>query len=88
LYSLITSSNILISISWHYSLTIYKNKKILAIMGYVLFSFLTIYIRSNYSNNPFDLVLSLVPLMMITCGLLIIIITELIMRKKGFLKYL
>jgi hypothetical protein len=88
LYLLITSSNILISISWHYSLTIYRNKKILAIAGYSLSSILTIFIRSSYSNNLFDLVLSLIPLMMIICGLLIIIITELRMRKKGFLNYL
>ena len=88
LYLLITSSNILISISWHYSLTIYKNKKILAILGYVIFSFLTTYIRSNYYNNLFDLVLSLIPLMIIICGLLIIIIIELRMKKKGFLNYL
>lgn len=81
-YLFITSSNILIVISWHYSLTLYKKKKLISIVGYILYSYITVFLRLR------KLILSFLPLILITCGVLVILITEIRMKKKGLLNYL
>ena len=81
-YLLNTSSNILIVISWHYSLTIYKKKKLITIGGYILYSFLTVSLRLYTFNTLIGLFLSLLPFILRSCGQVIILITEIRMKKK------
>jgi len=84
----ISSSNILIIISWHYSLALYKKKKLISIMGYILYSTITTFLRVRKYYSQFGLILSFIPLTLITCGVLIILITEIRMKRKGLLNYL
>ncbi len=87
-YLFITSSNILIIISWHYSLALYKKKKLISIVGYILYSTITIFLRLRMYYTQIGLILSYLPLILITCGILVILITEIRMKRKGLLNYL
>jgi len=84
----ISSSNILIIISWHYSLALYKKKKLISIVGYILYSTITLFLRLRRHYSQIGLILSFLPLILITCGMLVILITEIRMKRKGLLNYL
>lgn len=88
IYLFITSSNILIVMSWHYSLALYKKKKLISIVGYILYSSITIFFRLMQSFSQILLILNFLPLFLITCGILVILITEIRMKRKNLLNYL
>ena len=83
-----SSSNILLLICWHFSLSIYKrNKKIFFICGvsYLIIQFLILF--SSISVSYF-FIINLTLMISVSLGLLLITSAELRMKKKGWLKYI
>ncbi len=81
-------SYVLLAICWHYSLTIYKKKKMAFLTCGVGFCVLTIFFRNGMLVARFGWILGLIPLILAIIGMTLIIIAEAIMKKKGFLNYL
>lgn len=87
-FVLIVSSNLLLTICWHFSLSIYKKKKLIFIFsgtGYCILSF--IIWLANFVLHSI-LVLILFPLVLVLIGIMLIIVAELSMKKKGLLNYI
>jgi len=87
-FVLIVSSNLLLISCWHFSLSIYKKKKIIFIFsgtGYCILIF--ILLLANFVSYSF-LVLILFPLLLVLIGIMLIIVAELSMKKKGLLNYI
>ena len=87
-FVLIVNSNLLLTICWHFSLSIYKKKKIIFIFsgtGYCILSF--IIWLANFVLHSI-LVLILFPLVLVLIGIMLIIVAELSMKKKGLLNYI
>jgi hypothetical protein len=85
-FVLIVSSNLLIC--WHFSLSIYKKKKLIFIFsgtGYCIIIF--ILWLANFVSYSF-LVFILIPLVLVLIGILLIVVAELSMKKKGLLNYI
>jgi hypothetical protein len=87
-FVLIVSSNLLLIICWHFSLSIYKKKKLIFIFsgtGYCIITF--ILWLANFVSYSF-LVFILIPLVLVLIGILLIVVAELSMKKKGLLNYI
>jgi hypothetical protein len=87
-FVLIVSSNLLLIICWHFSLSIYKKKKLIFIFsgtGYCIIIF--ILWLANFVSYSF-LVFILIPLVLVLIGILLIVVAELSMKKKGLLNYI
>ena len=87
-FVLIVSSNLLLTICWHFSFSIYKKMKIICIFsgtGYCILIF--ILWLANFVSYNF-LVLILFPLLLVLIGIMLIIVAELSMKKKGLLNYI
>lgn len=87
-FVLIVSSNLLLISCWHFSLSIYKKKKLIFIFsgtGYCIIIF--ILWLANFVSYSF-LVFILIPLVLVLIGILLIIGAELSMKKKGLLNYI
>ncbi len=83
-----STSNILILICWHFSLSIYKKNKIIFFIcgvSYFILQFLILWNRFAISHL---FIINLTLIITISLGLLLIISAELIMKKKGWLKYI
>ncbi|MFX1477673.1 MAG: hypothetical protein ACFFCI_06045 [Promethearchaeota archaeon] len=79
-------SNILAIICWHYSLTLYRKKKNLFIisgLGSITLSILYCLFKFKWCQ-----LLGILPSALMFCGMLMILITELVMKKRGLLNYL
>ena len=87
-FAFLSISNILIILSWHFSLSIYKKQKILFILGTIVFCIFTLIFRISSLMIQFGYFLSLTPLLLVVLGICLIIIAELRMKKKGFLNYI
>lgn len=80
-------SNFLIIVCWHFCLSLYKKEKVLFLfsgIGYVTLSLIcgirTLILKiGGYA---------IIPLVLITLGMVIIIISEILMKRKGFLNYI
>lgn len=73
-------SNLLIIICWHFCLSLYKKEKLIFFFsgtGYIIITLI-------YGITAF----AVIPLMLITLGIVIIIISEILMKKKGLLNYI
>jgi hypothetical protein len=85
IFVLFECSDLLIINCWHYSLSIYKRRKIVfALSG--LFSFVLNCIIWLYLGEIIVIVVFLIPTLIL--GILLIIFAELRMRKKGLLNYI
>jgi len=79
-------SNILIIFCWHFALSIFKKEKIIFLIGGIGYCVLTtifrvlLFIASN-------LLLGIAPLLLVALGIILIIIAEMRMKKKGLLNY-
>ncbi len=80
-------SYILIGFTWHYSLSLYKTKKIIFLICGVAYCIVTIIFRTTMFLEAFEW-LGILPLLLTIVGMLLIIIAETMMRKKGFLNYI
>jgi len=89
LNAVITSgSYILLLICWHFSLSIYKRNKIIFFIcgfSYFIIQFLTL--LSSFSVSQ-SFIINLILIIIVCFGLTLIISAELIMKKKGWLKYI
>lgn len=77
-------SNLLIIVCWHFCLSLYKKEKLIFFFsgaGYVLLSLI-------YGIKLLIIYYTLIPLILITTGIVFIIISELNMKKKGLLTYI
>jgi hypothetical protein len=87
-YIFILCSNILIIISWHYSISIYKKKKLIFIFGFILYVFITFFLRLRKLIDQIGLIMSLLPLILIISGVTVILLTEISMIRRGLLKFI
>ena len=84
-FVIIESSEILLICCWHFSLSLYKSKKIVfALSG--LISFFLKYTFWLILGDITVIIVFLIPTLLL--GLLLIILSELIMKKKGILNYI
>ncbi len=87
-YIFIISSNILIIISWHYSISFYKKKKLIFIFGFIIYVFITFFLRLRKLIDQIGLVVSLLPLILISSGVTVILLAEISMIRRGLLKFI
>ena len=88
IFALIVSSNLLLVSSWHFSLSIYKKRKLIFIfsgLGYCIINFFLWF--TNFILNNL-LIVILLPLILALVGILLIIVAEFSMKKKGLLNYI
>jgi len=83
-----SSSNILLLICWHFSLSIYKKNKILFFICGVSYFILQFLILLGSISISHLFIFNLTLLISVSLGLLLIISAELIMKKKGWLNYI
>ena len=83
----VSSSLFLIS-SWHFSLSLYKKNKVIFVISSFGYFILNILLELGIFNLDTIFIFNLFPLVFILLGLLLIIVTELIMKKKGLLNYI
>ena len=84
-FVLLESSNLLLVSCWHFSLSIYRKNKLIFIIGGFSSLVLNMLLWSSL-KHVFIIGLSL--LLTQLFGLLLIILAELIMKKKGLLNYI
>jgi len=82
------SSNFSIVICWHFSISIYKKEKVIALLAGLGYGCLSIIFRVNPLTAQFGFITSLTPLFLVIIGFLIIFIIEWQMKKKNLLKYI
>ena len=85
---LIVSSNLLLISCWHFSLSIYKKKKIIFIFSGTSYCIIIFILWLANFVSYSSLVVILFPLMLVIIGIILIIVAELIMKKKGLLNYI
>ena len=86
LFLLLNLSNSIIITSWHYSLSFYRKKKFIFIIGSVTYIVISLIIRYTTLMKLFGFI-GLIPFILITFGIGSIIISEGILYKKKLLKY-
>jgi len=97
LFTLVVSSNLLLIICWHFSLSLYKKHRLIFIYsgsGYCiinLFLWFAHFILNIFTYSMLFyhlLVVILLPLFLALIGILLIVVAELSMKKKGLLNYI
>jgi len=97
LFALVVSSNLLLIICWHFSLSLYKKHRLMFIYsgsGYCiinLFLWFAHFILNIFTYSMLFyhlLVVILLPLFLALIGILLIVVAELSMKKKGLLNYI
>jgi hypothetical protein len=89
LTTFLTSSSIIpLIICWHFSLSIYKKNKIAFFICGVSYYFVNFPLLLESISVSYLFILNLILLVIISLGLLLIISAELILKKKGWLKYI
>ena len=87
-FALIVSSNLLFVSCWHFSLSLYKKNKLIFIfsgLGYCIINLFLLFANFILNNLLFVI---LGPLLLALIGILLIILAELSMKKKGLLNYI
>lgn len=79
-------SNILIIFCWHFALSIFKKEKIIFLIGGIGYCVLTAMFRVLLFIG-LNLFLGIAPLLLVALGIILIIIAEMRMKKKGLLNY-
>ena len=83
-----SSSNILLIICWHFSLSIYKKKKIVFFICGISYILINIPLLVDRISVSHLFIIKLVLIISVSLGLFLIISAELIMKKKGWLNYI
>jgi hypothetical protein len=87
-FALIVSSNLLLVSCWHFSLSLYKKNKLIFIFSGLGYCIINLFLWfTNFVLNSL-LVVILLPLFLALLGILLIIVAELSMKKKGLLNYI
>ncbi|MFW9937147.1 MAG: hypothetical protein ACFFD5_05820 [Candidatus Thorarchaeota archaeon] len=87
LFILILISTFCLTACWHFSISIFKKEKIIAVLGGVGYGILSIFCRFNELGILFGPVTSLTPIFLISIGFILILVIEYYMMRKGLLKY-
>jgi len=87
-FVLTVSSLLLLISSWHFSLSLYKNNKLIFIIGGFGYFILNFFLCLRIFNLDNLFIFNLFPSVITLLGLLLIIVAELIMKKKGLLNYI
>lgn len=87
LFILILISTFLLTACWHFSISIYKKEKIIAILGGIGYGILSIFGRFNKLGVLFGPITSLTPIFLISIGFILILAIEYYMMRKGLLNY-
>ncbi len=85
---LASSSNILLLICWHFSLSIYKMKKIVFFICGISYLIVQLLVLLGSFSVSRLFIFNLTLIITVSLGLMLIISAELIMKKKGWLKYI
>jgi len=97
LFALVVSSNLLLISCWHFSLSLYKKHRLIFIYsgsGYCiinLFLWFAHFILNIFTHSMLFyhlLVVILLPLLLALIGILLIVVAEISMKKKGLLNYI
>ena len=83
-----SSSNILLIICWHFSLSIYKKKKAVFFICGISYILINIPLLVDRISVSHLFIIKLVLIISVSLGLFLIISAELIMKKKGWLNYI
>lgn len=86
LFLLLNLSNSIVIVSWHYSLSFYRKKKLSFIIGSVVYIIISLIIRYTTLMKLLGFI-GLIPFILITFGIGSIITSEGILYKKKLLKY-
>jgi len=86
LFLLLSFSNSIVIVSWHYSLSYYRKKKFFFIIGSVAHITISLIIRYTTLMKFFGFI-GLIPFILITFGIGSILLSEGILYKKKLLKY-
>ncbi len=86
LFLLLSLSNSIVIVSWHYSLSFYRKKKFIFIIGSVAHITISLIIRHTALMKLLGFI-GLIPFILITFGIGSIITSEGILYKKKLLKY-
>jgi len=85
-FLLLSLSNSIVIVSWHYSLSFYRKKKLGFIIGSVVYIAISLIIRYTTLMNLLGFI-GLIPFILIIFGIGSIILSEGILYKKKLLKY-
>jgi len=88
IYVFVLLTNIIILFSWHLSLSIYRKKKLFFIVGSSSYIIISIFLRVRLLITKLELLIGLLPFILIIAGISFIFVGEIIMIKKGLLKYI
>jgi len=88
LFFTLSISTLLITICWHFSISIYKREKLFAILACIGYSCVSLFVRISLLIPRFGPITSVTPLFLLLLGFLLIISIELYMKRKGLLKYI
>ena len=87
-FALIVSSNLLLVSCWHFSLSLYKKNKLIFIISGLGYCIINLFLWfANYVLNSLFFVI-LLSLFLVLIGIMLIIVAELSMKKKGLLNYI
>jgi len=87
-FAFLAISNILIVLSWHFALSIYKKEKIFFVLGGSIYCIVSFIFRMNILLIQVGWILTLFPLVFIIIGICLIVLAEMRMKKKGLLNYI
>ena len=97
LFALVVSSNLLLIICWHFSLSLYKKHRLIFIYsgsGYCLINLFLWFAHFIFNIFAYSmlfyhlLAVILLPIFLALIGILLIVFAELSMKKKGLLNYI
>ena len=88
IFLLISVSNIIAIISWHFSLSLYKKKKIIFAVSFLIYVLISLLLRIGLSPIYSKLLVGILPLFLMIIGVMCILVIERLMMKKGILKYI
>lgn len=83
----VTISNILIIFCWHFALSIFKKEKVIFLVGGIGYCILTLIFRVILFIS-LNLLLGIGPIILLILGIIVIIMAEMRMKKKGLLNYI
>jgi len=81
-------STFLLTVCWHFSISIYKKEKVISILTGLGYVSLSIFFKNLSLIIQFGIITSITPIFLVIVGFLMIILTELQMKRKGLLKYI